>query len=40
MEELKEEPAELLYRGPLIQGNSDVRRKKINSSCNECSRGE
>lgn len=28
VEELKEEPAELLYRGPLIQGNSNLRKGK------------
>lgn len=38
MEEFKEEPAELPHRGPLIQGNSNVRRGKKNSSCNEWSR--
>lgn len=28
MEALKEEPADFLYRGPLIRGNSNVRRGK------------
>lgn len=35
---LKEEPAELPYRGPLIRVSSNGRREKKNSSCNECGR--